>query len=336
MTPRPLPVLSVRGLTVSFPERDGARRTVVSGVSLDLRPGEVTAVVGESGSGKSVTALSAMRLLAAPPARYDAGEIILAAPGRAPINVLTATDRELRSLRGGQIAMIFQEPMTSLNPVMSVGAQITEAIRLHRPVGPRHARDVAQALLKDVGIDRGRGGLSSFPHEFSGGMRQRVMIAIALACEPRVLIADEPTTALDATVQAQILDLIGRLATDRGLAVMLITHDLGLAAERADEVTVMFAGRVVESGPACAVLGSPVHPYSRGLLASSPSLDHRVERLTTVDAVKSTPGWDRLRTPSGERRAWWPGPEGEAGSAAGRLVEVGPGHLACARDDAAG
>ena len=317
----PDPILSINNLSISFANQEGDRTHAVNNVSIDLTPAKTTAVVGESGSGKSVTALSVLRLLQSPPARYESGSIRFKAnESDQPADLLALPEADIRAIRGNDIAMIFQEPMTSLNPVMTIGSQITESIRLHRPVSPKQANALALAALKDVGIDRGPAALKSYPHEFSGGMRQRVMIAIALACEPRVLIADEPTTALDVTIQAQVLDLINNLRTQRHLAVMLITHDLGLVAEHADHVTVMYKGHVVEQGPIRAILDSPIHPYTRGLLDAAPAIDRKAHRLTTIaDATAA----DRTLTANGSTRtAWWPSDTGPAPE----LIDVTPGH----------
>jgi len=327
----PEPVLSIDDLSVSFAERGGGRTRAVRGVSIDLSPGRTTAVVGESGSGKSVTALSVLRLLQTPPARIDTGRITLRRGVGDSVDLLSCPDEEIRAVRGNEIAMIFQEPMTSLNPVINVGDQIIEAVRLHRDVSKKDARGIALRALRDVGIDRGEPGLAAYPHEFSGGMRQRVMIAIALACEPGVLIADEPTTALDVTVQAQILDLLDRLKRERRLAVMLITHDLGLVAEHADAVSVMYAGRVVEAGPIAAVLDSPVHPYTQGLLAAAPSLESATPRLATVDAFMSDPARFEILISGEQCRAWWPTARSGSGRSEGDdgvMREVEPGHHA--------
>jgi ABC-type dipeptide/oligopeptide/nickel transport system ATPase component len=274
-------LLSVRDLAVTF-SSGGERVRAVDGVDLTLREGHTLAVVGESGSGKSVTALSILRLLPPPPAcRVERGRIELG--GR---DLLSLTPREMLKVRGGRIAMIFQEPMTSLNPVLTIGEQILEAIhRHHAPLTRRAAREMAIAALREVGIDDPQSRLHAYPHEFSGGMRQRVMIAMALACNPKILLADEPTTALDVTIAAQILDLLQRLQRSRGLSIMLITHDLGIVAQRADDVCVMYRGKVVEAGPVSEVLRSPAHAYTRALLACRPRLGKRVERLSTIDDV---------------------------------------------------
>jgi peptide/nickel transport system ATP-binding protein len=292
----PEPILSVRDLAVSF---DG--RPAVRGVSFDLAAGEALAIVGESGSGKSVTAMSLLRLLP-PSAQVDSGAVTWRADS-AEIDALRARPRALRRLRGGVAAVVFQEPMTSLNPVLSIGDQIVEALRLHRGLRGRAAGRAAADALDAVGIPEPNERLRSYPHEFSGGMRQRAMIAMALACEPKLLIADEPTTALDVTVQAQILDLLDRLRAERGLALLLITHDLAVAHERAERVAVMYAGRLVETGPMRDVLASPAHPYTRGLIGSIPRLDRRDDRLPTVHVEPAEASLECGLT------AWWPAHE---------------------------
>ena len=269
-------LLCVRDLRTYFDE-DGRVVRAVDGVSFELRRGETLGIVGESGSGKSVTSLSIMRLVPSPPGRIASGEITF--DGR---SLLTASADEMRAVRGRRIAMIFQDPMTSLNPFMRIGQQLAEVTRLHLGHSPREARDHAVRMLALVGIpDAGR-RVHEYPHQFSGGMRQRVMIAMALSCEPALLIADEPTTALDVTIQAQILELIGQLRREIGTSVILITHDLGVVAERAERVLVMYAGRVVEQGPVADVFQSPQHPYTRGLLRSLPRLGGTRARLETI------------------------------------------------------
>ncbi|MFG0307303.1 MAG: ABC transporter ATP-binding protein [Phycisphaerales bacterium JB040] len=330
MSDRETPLLEVRDLAVSF---GGVR--AVDGASWALYPGQTLAIVGESGSGKSVSAMSALRLLPSPPATYDHGSILYRAGG-APeaTDLLRASERAMRRVRGGEIAMIFQEPMTSLNPVYSIGDQLVEAIRLHRDASGREARAIAAESLETVGISGGASRLRAYPHEFSGGMRQRVMIAMALACRPRVLLADEPTTALDVTIQAQILDLIARLRDEEGLGVLLITHDLGVVAERADVVCVMYAGRIVEVATAPELFSRPLHPYTRGLLACIPRVHERQERLVTIGETVSRDGAFEVLTDGGaELRAWWPhhgAPEGVAAQdgpgGETSLAETSPGH----------
>jgi oligopeptide/dipeptide ABC transporter ATP-binding protein len=271
------PLLSVSGLRVAF-VTEGGRLQAVDGVYFDLAPGEVLAIVGESGSGKSVTAQTILGLTRGPNARIEG-----AARFR-DTELLAAGDEELRRVRGEQIAMVFQDPMTSFNPVYRIGWQIAEAIRAHRPeTGKQEARARAIEMLEAVGIPGAARRIDDYPHEFSGGMRQRAMIAMALALEPEVLIADEPTTALDVTVQAQILRLLEQLNRERGLATILITHDLGVVAEVADRVLVMYAGRVVEQGTLDEIFYDPQHPYTWGLLGSLTRLDRpRPHRLPQI------------------------------------------------------
>ncbi len=260
------PLLEIEDLKTHFFTRDGVVRAV-DGVSFSVHPGETLAVVGESGCGKSVTALSVLRLIASPPGKIVSGEIRL--EGK---NLLDLREAEMRDLRGNEISMIFQEPMTSLNPVLTVGQQIAEALRIHRGAGRAEAHAGAVEMLRQVDIPEPQRRADEYPHQLSGGMRQRVMIAMALACQPRLLIADEPTTALDVTIQAQILDLMRALKEKSGAAIILITHDLGVVAEMAERVVVMYAGRKVEEAPVDALFARPRHPYTRGLLASIPRL----------------------------------------------------------------
>ncbi len=271
------PVLDVRGLKTVFRTRAGEVHAVNS-VSFDLRPGELLGVVGESGSGKSVTMMSLIGLLPSPPADVRAGEVLL--DGR---DILKVSQDELRSIRGAKIGFIFQDPMTSLNPVFTVGNQIMEPLRHHLGMSKAQAETRAAELLDLVGIPDARKRLKSYPHEFSGGMRQRVMIAIALACDPRVLIADEPTTALDVTIQAQILELVRDLRQKLGMAIIWITHDLGVIAGIADRVMVMYGGQVVEQAPVKALFADPRHPYTRALLKTIPSIaGARAARLEVI------------------------------------------------------
>ena len=273
------PILSVRDLTTTF-RTDSGVFPAVDGVSFDVAPGEVLGIVGESGSGKSVTALSILGLLPDPPGRIASGSIRF--DGR---EIVGMPKKELRALRGPSIGMIFQEPMTSLNPVFRIGDQIIETIRAHEPVSKSEARRRAIGLLDRVGIAMPERRLDDFPHQLSGGMRQRVMIAIALACSPRLLLADEPTTALDVTIQAQLLDLLRDIQRDTGMAVVIITHNMGVIAEFADRVLVMYAGRVAEQGSVDAVFSTPRHPYTLGLLGSTPSLERDEARLATIPGV---------------------------------------------------
>src|SRR5512137_2189734 len=260
------PLLRVENLKTHFHTRDGVVRAV-DGVSFDVMPGETLAVVGESGCGKSVTAMSILRLLPMPPARIAGGRIEF--EGR---NLLDLSEPEMRKVRGNAISMIFQEPMTSLYPVLTIGRQISEALVLHRGMTEKAALVRAAEMLRKVRIPEAERRLAQYPHELSGGMRQRVMIAMALACGPRLLIADEPTTALDVTIQAQILELMRALSAETGASIVLITHDLGVVAEMAQRVVVMYAGRKVEEAPVAELFARPLHPYTRGLLGSMPHL----------------------------------------------------------------
>jgi oligopeptide transport system ATP-binding protein len=261
------PLLSVRDLTTRFRTERGVV-TAVDRVSFDVAAGETLAIVGESGSGKSVTALSILRLIPNPPGRIESGEIVF--DGQ---NLLELSESGIQAVRGNKIAMIFQEPMSSLNPALTIGVQVAEPVQLHRGTGWTKALERARELLERARIPDAASRLAAYPHQFSGGMRQRVMIAMALACNPRLIIADEPTTALDVTVQAQILDLLKEITVETRSSLILITHDLGVVARYADRVIVMYAGRVVESAPAGELYARPRHPYTRGLLASVPRLD---------------------------------------------------------------
>jgi oligopeptide transport system ATP-binding protein len=276
-------VLEVRDLAVTFRTQDGPV-PAVEGVSFTLHEGETLAIVGESSSGKSVTALALMRLLPTPPSCRVGGSAKLFA-GNAALDLLSSPDAVMQDVRGRQVAMIFQEPMTSLNPVHTVGAQIIETLVFHEHLSSDAATVRAVELLDHVGITEPRRRLGSYPHHLSGGMRQRVMIAMALACRPRVLIADEPTTALDVTIQAQILDLLRRLQQETGMAVIFITHNLGVVAELADRVLVMYAGQVVEEAPVAALLRRPLMPYSAGLLRSVPRLDAVLRKGVRLRAI---------------------------------------------------
>jgi peptide/nickel transport system ATP-binding protein len=276
-------LLEVEDLHVHFVTTRGVVRAV-EGISYKVKPGEVVALVGESGCGKSVSALAIMRLLARPAGRIVNGRILF--QGR---NLFELGEDEMREIRGRDIAMIFQEPMTSLNAVLTVGFQIMEPLLIHLAMTPEAARARAVELLQQVGIPDPEQRLDQYPHQFSGGMRQRVMIAIGLACNPRLLIADEPTTALDVTVQAQILEVLDRLRAARGMAVLLITHDLGIVAGRADRVAVMYAGRLVEEASTTELFARPSHPYTRGLLASVPRITGPVARLTPIAGTVPPP-----------------------------------------------
>ncbi len=277
------PLLEIDQLSIGFDTPRGAIRPVRE-VSLSIFPGQTLAIVGESGCGKSVTALSILRLIPQPPGRVLGGQVLL--EGR---DLLKLPEKQMRQVRGRDIAMIFQEPMTSLNPVYTIGEQIAEAVILHQHVNRRRAYEIAQQALHDVGIaDPGR-RLFEYPHQMSGGMRQRVMIAMALSCRPRLLIADEPTTALDVTIQAQILELLQRLQRDNGMAIILITHDLGVVAENADVVAVMYASKVVEFAKVEDLFDHPQHPYTQGLLRSVPRLGNTAARLETIAGAVPNP-----------------------------------------------
>lgn len=273
-------MLEVSNLQTIFTTEDGVVQAV-NGISYSLQRGEALGIVGESGCGKSVGALSLMRLIPEPPGKIVAGEVLF--QGR---DVLRMDIKDLRSLRGNQIAMIFQDPLTSLNPVLTIGRQIVETVLLHTDRNREQARQHAIDLLDMVGIPDAGNRLNNYPHQFSGGMRQRVMIAMALSCDPLLLIADEPTTALDVTTQAQIIDLVMRLRKELGMAVIWITHDLGVVAGCVDKVIVMYAGQIVESAPVREFYANPSHPYSRGLLGSLPKLDSTTrERLTSIQGL---------------------------------------------------
>jgi oligopeptide transport system ATP-binding protein len=273
-------LLEVRNLTTQFFTPDGIVRAV-DDVSFDLKYGETLGIVGESGCGKSVTALSITRLIATPPGRITAGEVLFEG-----IDLLKLADDDIRQLRGKEIGFIFQDPLTSLNPTLTIGYQIAESIKTHLGLSKEATQDRVIELLSKVGIPRAKERLGDYPHQFSGGMRQRVMIAIALACNPRLLLADEPTTALDVTIQAQILELIQSLSAEFGTAVMLITHDLGIAAGMCDRINVMYGGRIVEMGSIDDIFESPQMPYAWGLLDSLPRLDEaRGSRLRTIEGM---------------------------------------------------
>ncbi len=279
-------LLEVTDLETHFPTRDGVVKAV-NGVSFSIDTGEMLGLVGESGCGKSVTALSIMRLVSSP------GKIVGGSIRFNGRELLEASEEEMRVLRGNDIAMIFQDPMTSLNPVFKVGEQIAEALRLHRNLGKRDAWDAAVEAMKEVAIPSPERRVNDYPHQLSGGMRQRVMIAMALACDPELLIADEPTTALDVTIQAQILELLNELRRTRRLAVLLITHDLGVVAETADRVSVMYTGKVVEESPVDEIFDNPKHPYTQGLLHSVPKITEagaqKSQRLSTIEGVVPSP-----------------------------------------------
>src|SRR5262245_20088302 len=319
------PLLQVRNLTTRFNTERG-RLTAVDQVSFDIGAGETVAIVGESGSGKSVTALSIMRLVPSPPGRIESGEVIF--DGQ---DLFKLDEAAMRAVRGNAIAMIFQEPMSSLNPALTVGMQVAEPLNLHRGAAWAKALRQAEELMRRVRIPDAASRLASYPHQYSGGMRQRVMIAMALACQPRLIIADEPTTALDVTVQAQILDLLKELTRETGSSLLLITHDLGVVARYADRVAVMYGGRIVETAPARALYKHPHHPYTMGLMASVPRLDSEAgQRLVPIegqppDLALLPPGCafsPRCRSVTDACRSGRP-----------PLVEVGAQHLkACFND----
>ena len=276
-----VPLLAVKNLSVVFNLPDGILKAV-DALSFTIDRKETVAIAGESGCGKSVTAFSIMRLLARP-GEIVGGEIVF--NGR---NLLAISEDEMRNLRGNSVSMVFQEPMTSLNPVLKVGFQIVEGLLLHRAITPRQAEKEAIHLLSMVGISQASDRFHCYPHQLSGGMKQRVMIAMALACRPQLLIADEPTTALDVTVQAEILELIDRMKSELGMSLLLITHNLGIVEERADRIVIMYAGRAVETGPTSLVMKSPLHPYTRGLLASLPQNSPPGSRLPTISGNLTT------------------------------------------------
>lgn len=317
-------LLDVQDLKTYFKTK-GGRVRAVDGVNFSIKPGEKIAIVGESGCGKSVTALSIMRLIPQPPGEYAGGSIYFE-----DNDLLALPESAMRKIRGGQIGMIFQDPMTCLNPTMTVGKQIAEGLRIHLKLSNAEALQRARTLLDQVGIPAASERINSYPHQFSGGMRQRVMIAIALACNPKLLIADEPTTALDVTVQAQILELIGGICQEFNTALILITHDLGVVAGVADRVVVMYAGKVVEEAPTEELFTNPRHPYTLGLLASVPRLDdQRHADLRTIEGAppdllnppqgcpfmprclfargvcRTMPGLDPLPSVSAHRKACW-------------------------------
>ncbi|NPV70510.1 MAG: ABC transporter ATP-binding protein [Firmicutes bacterium] len=284
-------LLRIEDLRTYFQTYRGTAKAV-DGVDLDIMEGETVGLVGESGCGKSITALSVMRLVAIPPGRIVSGRVIF--KGR---DVLGEPEEEMRKVRGNQISMVFQEPMTSLNPVFTIRSQLCEVLTMHRGMKGKEATDSAEHMLSLVGIADPRRVLSEFPHQLSGGMRQRVMIAMALSCNPSLLIADEPTTALDVTIQAQILELMGQLKSTISMAILLITHDLGVVYEMAQRVVVMYAGQVVEEGPRDGIFENPLHPYTAGLLKSLPGGDNARGRLHVIKG--NVP--DALRMPSGCR-----------------------------------
>ena len=273
-------LLEVRDLTTHFFTEDGVVNAV-DGISYELEEGEVLGIVGESGCGKSVSALSLMRLVPFPPGRIVKGEVLFEGE-----DLMQVDDSEMRNIRGNQISMVFQEPMTSLNPVLTVERQLTEALQLHKGMDKAQARERALELLRLVGISDATSRIKNYPHQFSGGMRQRVMIAMAISCDPKLIIADEPTTALDVTIQAQILELMKSLSAEFGTALIIITHNLGVVARYADRVIVMYAGKIIEEGSSQEIYHNPKHPYTLGLLNSVPRLDRdKQEKLDPIEGM---------------------------------------------------
>ena len=317
-------LLEVRDLVTHFFTRDGVVKAV-DGISYGIEEGEVLGIVGESGCGKSVHALSIMRLVANPPGRIVDGEILFEGE-----DLLKVDDREMRHIRGNRIAMVFQEPMTSLNPVLTIGRQLTETLELHQNMGKEQANERAAELLHTVGIPDAERKLADYPHQFSGGMRQRVMIAMALSCNPKLIIADEPTTALDVTIQAQILELMQDLAKAFGTAMIIITHNLGVVARYADRVNIMYAGKVIERGNAEEIYSNPRHPYTVGLLRSVPRLD--LPRRAKLDPIEGQPP-DLINLPVGcsfQARCRWA--IDKCATDSPELMDTGDGHLsACWR-----
>lgn len=277
-------ILEIKNLKTSFFTEEGEVKAV-DDVSLKVAPGKTLGIVGESGCGKSVTSLSVLRLIATPPGKVVGGQILYRGK-----DLLLLSSEEMRKIRGKEISMIFQEPMTSLNPVFTIGNQLMEGIRLHEKLSASQSRERAVEMLKTVGIPSPEKRINEYPHQLSGGMRQRVMIAMALSCNPSVLIADEPTTALDVTIQAQILDLLKNLQKKFGMAIVLITHDLGVIAEVADDVAVMYAGKVIESGTVNEIFKNPKHPYTRGLLGSIPVLSKDPTGKVKKSRLETIPG----------------------------------------------
>jgi peptide/nickel transport system ATP-binding protein len=277
-------LLEVKDLRTHF-FTDAGVLPSVDGISFTVGRGEAVGIVGESGCGKSVMSMSILRLIPQPPGRIVGGEIVFHPEGSPPIDLVKLPMAELRKVRGNSIAMIFQEPMTSLNPVYTVGDQIAESVILHQGKDAEEAREIAIKMLEEVGIPAARQRVDEYPHQLSGGMKQRVMIAMALACNPDLLIADEPTTALDVSVQAQVISLLRRLGRQHRLAVLLVTHDMGVIAEACDRVAVMYAGRIVEIGPVREVIHAPAHPYTAGLMGSIPPMTGERERLLQIDGA---------------------------------------------------
>ena len=309
-------LLDIKNLTIHYVP-DAGTVYAVNNISLSIEEGETLGLVGETGAGKTTTALGIMRLVPNPPGKIISGEIFFEGE-----DLLRKSEAEMRKIRGNQISMIFQDPMTALNPVISVEDQIAESLQLHRKLSKKDARVEALKILESVGIRPERG--SDFPHQFSGGMKQRVVIAIALACSPKLLIADEPTTALDVTIQAQVLDLMAKLQKERNTATLLITHDLGVVAEVCSKVAIMYAGEIVESGTLEHIFEHTQHPYTKGLFDSLPSLDKEVRRLQPIEGLMPDP----RHLPSGCKfhpRCSWA--TEECASREPKLCEVEPGHF---------
>ncbi len=317
------PLLDIKDLVTVFHTSKG-RLSAVDGVSLTIERGQTLGLVGESGCGKSVTAMSTLRLVSSP-GRIESGSITFTKDGES-IDLVTAPEKQLRKVRGGRIGMIFQEPMTSLNPVFTIGNQIAEVVQLHRKVSRSEARSRALEMLRLVRVADPEQRLDAYPHQLSGGMRQRVMIAIALACEPDLIIADEPTTALDVTIQAQILELLDELQSRLGTAILLITHDLGVVAETCDDVAVMYAGRIVEQASAVELFSHPLHPYTKGLLQARPNVDTRDSGpLATIPGMvpppQDFPSGCRFHPRCSHAR------EPECNAEPPSLREISPGHF---------
>lgn len=321
-------LLEVKNLHVAY-YQDGSLTDVVRDVSFNIRPRETLGLVGESGSGKSVTSKSIMRLIADPPGKIRGGSVIMGGT-----DIFSLPEKEMRQIRGGRIAMIFQEPLTSLNPLFTCGSQIAEAVRLHSRCSRRAAAAKAVEMLRLVGVPSPEKRAKAYPHELSGGMRQRVMIAMALCCHPELLIADEATTALDPTIQAQILKLIKDLQKEYGMSVLLITHDMGIVAENCDRVAVMYAGEIVEVADVVTIFKHPVHPYTQGLLKAIPRLDEKVDRLYNIRGL--VPRFNEL-PPGCAFSSRCPGCKPGCAETVQQLVCVGGDHLVrCASHDRCG
>ena len=311
-------LLEVNNLRVAF-YHDGELTDVVRDVSFSIKPQETLGLVGESGSGKSVTSKSIMRLIADPPGKITGGSVIIDGE-----DIFSLPERKMRKIRGGKIAMIFQEPLTSLNPLFTCGSQIVEAVRLHSKCSKKEAEAKAVEMLRLVGVPSPERRVKAYPHELSGGMRQRVMIAMALCCQPVLLIADEPTTALDPTIQAQILKLLHDLQKENGMSILLITHDMGIVAENCDRVAVMYAGQIVEIADVKTIFKKPSHPYTKGLLKSIPRMDEKVERLSGIDGM--VPRFNEL-PPGCAFSSRCPYCRSDCSTSPQELQAVGEGHL---------